>query len=66
MVAALVGRGGPQQLTVGVSLGDCPKKLLTPAGYLHAWVLGSAEFWGCLGWQGYLVVNGVFPGPALG
>lgn len=32
-----------------------PKKLLTPAGLLHAWVLGVL-IWGSLGWQGYLVV----------
>lgn len=32
-----------------------PKKLLTPAGYLHAWALGVL-IWGTLGWQGYLVV----------
>jgi uncharacterized protein (TIGR00297 family) len=32
-----------------------PKKLLTPAGYLHAWVLGVL-IWGTLGWQGYVVV----------
>jgi uncharacterized protein (TIGR00297 family) len=32
-----------------------PKKLLTPAGYVHAWLLGVL-IWGCLGWQGYIVV----------
>jgi uncharacterized protein (TIGR00297 family) len=32
-----------------------PKKLLTPSGLLHAWVLGVL-LWGILGWQGYLVV----------
>lgn len=32
-----------------------PKKLLTPAGLIHAWVLGVL-IWGTLGWQGYLVV----------
>jgi uncharacterized protein (TIGR00297 family) len=32
-----------------------PKKLLTPAGYLHAWVLGVIV-WGTLGFSGYLVV----------
>jgi uncharacterized protein (TIGR00297 family) len=32
-----------------------PKKLLTPAGLLHAWFLGVLV-WGSLGWQGYLVV----------
>lgn len=32
-----------------------PKKLLTVMGYLHAWILGVIV-WGCLQWQGYLVV----------
>jgi uncharacterized protein (TIGR00297 family) len=32
-----------------------PKKTLTPAGIVHAWILGVL-LWGCLGWQGYLVV----------
>ncbi len=32
-----------------------PRKLLTPMGYLHAWVLGVIV-WGTLGWQGYAVV----------
>jgi uncharacterized protein (TIGR00297 family) len=32
-----------------------PKKLLTPAGYVHAGILGVL-LWGTLGWQGYLVV----------
>ena len=35
--------------------GLAPKKLLTPAGYLHAWGLGVLV-WGCLGWPGYAVV----------
>ena len=32
-----------------------PKKLLTPAGYIHAWILGVIV-WATLGWQGYAVV----------
>jgi uncharacterized protein (TIGR00297 family) len=32
-----------------------PKKLLTPAGLLHAWALGVI-IWGTLGWRGYGVV----------
>jgi len=32
-----------------------PKKLLTPLGYLNAWVLGVIV-WGTLGWQGYTIV----------
>lgn len=32
-----------------------PKKLLTPAGIAHAWVLGVI-LWGTLGWRGYVVM----------
>ena len=32
-----------------------PKKLLTPLGYINAWVLGVLV-WGTLGWRGYVVV----------
>lgn len=32
-----------------------PKKLLTPAGLAHAWVLGVL-LWLCVGWQGYVLV----------
>lgn len=32
-----------------------PKKLLTPAGIFHAWILGVL-IWGSLGWPGYVVV----------
>lgn len=32
-----------------------PKKLLTVMGYLNAWILGVVV-WGCLQWEGYLVV----------
>jgi uncharacterized protein (TIGR00297 family) len=32
-----------------------PKKLLTPAGLFHSWLLGVL-IWGTLGWQGYVVV----------
>ncbi len=32
-----------------------PKKLLTPLGVAHAWVLG-VTLWGTLGWRGYAVV----------
>jgi uncharacterized protein (TIGR00297 family) len=33
-----------------------PKKLLTLAGIIHAWILGVL-IWGCLGWRGYLIVG---------
>ncbi len=32
-----------------------PKKLLTPAGLIHAWFLGVL-IWGTLGWQGYIII----------
>lgn len=32
-----------------------PKKLLTPAGYANAWLLGVLV-WGALGWRGYITV----------
>ncbi|MGC1306718.1 MAG: TIGR00297 family protein [Phormidesmis sp.] len=32
-----------------------PKKLLTPAGYAHAWLLGVVV-WGALGWRGYTTI----------
>ncbi|OKH32132.1 TIGR00297 family protein [[Phormidium ambiguum] IAM M-71] len=36
-----------------------PKKLLTPAGIFHAWLLGIL-IWGTLGWQGYVIVGFYF------
>ncbi|XGB40923.1 MAG: TIGR00297 family protein [Nodosilinea sp. LVE1205-7] len=32
-----------------------PKKLLTAAGYRHAWLLGVV-IWGAMGWRGYAIV----------
>jgi len=32
-----------------------PRKVLTTAGICHAWVLGIIV-WGCLSWQGYIVI----------
>jgi uncharacterized protein (TIGR00297 family) len=44
-------------LTMGLGLATWPiiKKLLTPAGLFHAWVLGVIV-WATLGWPGYSVV----------
>lgn len=36
-----------------------PKKLLTSAGYLHAWLLGVL-IWGTLGWRGYTIIMSYF------
>ncbi|QDZ39920.1 TIGR00297 family protein [Euhalothece natronophila Z-M001] len=36
-----------------------PKKLLTPAGVVNAWLLGVI-IWGILGWQGYVIVGFYF------
>ncbi|NEO73878.1 TIGR00297 family protein [Moorena sp. SIO3H5] len=36
-----------------------PKKLLTPAGIIHAWILGVL-IWGTLNWPGYTVVGFYF------
>ncbi|MBO3463801.1 TIGR00297 family protein [Aetokthonos hydrillicola Thurmond2011] len=36
-----------------------PKKLLTPSGIFHAWLLGVL-IWGTLGWQGYVIVGFYF------
>jgi len=41
-------------LLAGVAI-VAPKKLLTPAGLVHAWALGVA-IWATLGWQGYGVI----------
>ncbi|NEO25748.1 MAG: TIGR00297 family protein [Kamptonema sp. SIO4C4] len=60
MVAAIAVEN-PWLLAIGVNtllLGVAyllPKKLLTPMGYIHAWVLGVL-LWGTLSWPGYLVV----------
>lgn len=40
-------------------VGFAPKKLLTVAGVIHAWILGVIV-WGTLGWQGYTVVTFYF------
>lgn len=45
---------GLNTILLGVA-GIVPKKLLTPAGLFHSWLLGVL-IWGTLGWQGYVVV----------
>ena len=45
---------GLNALLLGIAF-TVPKKLLTPSGYLHAWVLGVIV-WGTLGWRGYAIV----------
>lgn len=45
---------GLNTFLLGIGL-IAPKKLLTPVGLLHSWMLGVI-LWGSLGWQGYLVV----------
>ncbi|MBW4645315.1 MAG: TIGR00297 family protein [Goleter apudmare HA4340-LM2] len=57
----LIDSANPWLLGVGLNailLGlvwIAPKKLLTPSGIFHAWLLGVL-IWGTLGWPGYLVV----------
>jgi uncharacterized protein (TIGR00297 family) len=41
-----------------------PKKLLTPAGYLHAWALG-VMLWATLGWRAYAVMMVYFLGGSV-
>ena len=49
----LVGVGLNSVLLLAVWI--APKKLLTPSGVFHAWLLGVL-IWATLGWQGYVVV----------
>ena len=62
---SLINSASPWLIGVGLNtilLGlvwIAPKKLLTPAGIFHAWLLGVL-IWGTLGWQGYLVVGFYF------
>jgi uncharacterized protein (TIGR00297 family) len=47
--------GALLNLVLGAIAGPLIKKLLTPAGLLHAWILGVIV-WATLGWQGYSVI----------
>jgi uncharacterized protein (TIGR00297 family) len=47
--------GGLLNLGLGLIAWPIIKKLLTPAGLLHAWILGTIV-WATLSWQGYGVV----------
>lgn len=56
-----MGALNPWLVAVGLNVGlglvgwRLVSKLLTPAGLVHAWILGVIV-WGVLGWPGYLVV----------
>lgn len=58
---SLINSANPWLIGVGLNtillslVWFAPKKLLTPAGIFHAWLLGVL-IWGTLGWPGYLVV----------
>ncbi len=47
--------GALLNLVLGAIAWPLIKKLLTPAGLLHAWILGVIV-WATLGWQGYSVI----------
>ena len=57
----MVGLQNPWVVAIALNTGllaiaaVAPKKLLTPAGLVHAWILGVL-LWGTLGWPGYLVM----------
>ena len=61
MLSTIYSLNNPWLVAVGLNTvllaiaGIAPKKLLTPGGLLHAWLLG-VMIWGSLGWRGYLVV----------
>lgn len=58
---SLIDSANPWLVAIGLNtillglVGIAPKKLLTPAGIFHAWLLGIL-IWGTLGWQGYAIV----------